>query len=52
MNEVKKNEYWRLIDDFYEKSPDSEQLISFKIYKCFIIKNNQVGVPLNLLMNL
>jgi hypothetical protein len=26
MDEVKRNEYWKLIDDFYEKAPDSEQL--------------------------
>lgn len=27
MDEVKKNEYLKLIDDFYEKAPDSEQLL-------------------------
>lgn len=27
MDEVKKNEYLNLIDDFYEKAPDSEQLL-------------------------
>lgn len=27
MDEFKRNEYWKLIDDFYEKAPDSEQLL-------------------------
>ena len=27
IEELKKNEYWKLIDDFYEKAPDSEQLL-------------------------
>lgn len=27
MDEVKRNEYWKLIDEFYEKAPDSEQLL-------------------------